>query len=68
MADKIQSSEITDRKLYLGRRLFMRGAALAASTAATGFLYKQFLAPSPKQALPEGIRAGAADGRWELPG
>ena len=28
--DDIKSSEITDKKVYLNRRLFMRGAVLAA--------------------------------------
>ncbi|HYN85812.1 MAG TPA: protein-methionine-sulfoxide reductase catalytic subunit MsrP [Pyrinomonadaceae bacterium] len=68
MAEKIKSSEITDKRLYYGRRLFMRGAALAASTAATGLLYKRLLAPSPKQELPAAVREGAARGRWDLPG
>ncbi len=45
--EPIKSSEITPHKTYLNRRLFMRGAALAASTAATGFLYKELLAPAP---------------------
>jgi sulfoxide reductase catalytic subunit YedY len=44
--DEIKSSEITDKKVYLNRRLFMRGAALAATTAATGLLYRK-LNPSP---------------------
>jgi sulfoxide reductase catalytic subunit YedY len=39
--DKVKSSEITDKKVYLNRRLFMRGAALAATTAATGLLYRK---------------------------
>ncbi|HZH91223.1 MAG TPA: protein-methionine-sulfoxide reductase catalytic subunit MsrP [Pyrinomonadaceae bacterium] len=46
-ADDIKSSEITDRKLYLTRRNFMRGAALAATTAATGLVYRQFAVPAP---------------------
>jgi sulfoxide reductase catalytic subunit YedY len=50
--DPIKSSEITPKRVYLSRRLFMRGAALAASTAATGLLYKQLLAPEPQQAAP----------------
>ncbi len=45
--DDIKSSEITDRKLYLTRRNFMRGAALAASTAATGLVYRRFAVPAP---------------------
>ena len=45
-ANEIKSSEITDQKVYLNRRLFMRGAALAATTAATGLLYRK-LNPAP---------------------
>jgi methionine sulfoxide reductase catalytic subunit len=43
--DKIKASEITDRKVYLNRRLFMRGAALAATTAATWLLYRKLNSP-----------------------
>ncbi len=39
--EQIKSSEITDKKIYLNRRLFMRGAALAATTATTGLLYRK---------------------------
>ena len=46
--DEIRSSEITDKKTYLNRRLFMRGAALAATTAATGLLYRK-LNPPPAE-------------------
>ena len=45
--DEIKSSEITDRKVYLNRRLFMRGAVLAATTVATGTLYKKLNPPPP---------------------
>jgi sulfoxide reductase catalytic subunit YedY len=38
--EDIKSSEITDEKVYLNRRLFMRGVALAASATATGLLYR----------------------------
>jgi len=41
----IKSSEITDETVYLNRRLFMRGAVLAGSVAATGFLYRQLNPP-----------------------
>jgi len=41
----IKSSEITDRRLYLNRRTFMRAAALAATTAATGLLYREINPP-----------------------
>ncbi len=42
----IKSSEITDQKVYLNRRLFMRGAVLAGSVAATGFLYRKLNPPA----------------------
>jgi sulfoxide reductase catalytic subunit YedY len=38
--DDIKSSEITDENLYFNRRNFIRGAILAATTTATGWLYK----------------------------
>lgn len=41
----IDSSEITDRKVYLNRRLFMRGAILAGSVAASGLLYRRLNPP-----------------------
>jgi sulfoxide reductase catalytic subunit YedY len=44
--EDISSSEITDPKQYLSRRLFMRAAALAATAAGTGWLYRQFAPPS----------------------
>ena len=42
----IKSSEITDEKTYLNRRLFIRGAVLAGSVAATGFVYRKLNAPA----------------------
>src|SRR5882672_3669537 len=42
----IRSSEITDQKIYLNRRLFMRGAILAGSAAATGFVYRKLNPPA----------------------
>jgi len=39
--EDIKSSEITDEKSYLNRRLFVRGAVLAATTTATGLLYRR---------------------------
>src|SRR3989440_5520021 len=41
----IKSSEITDKKIYLARRTFMRGAILVATTAATGYLYRYLNPP-----------------------
>jgi sulfoxide reductase catalytic subunit YedY len=64
--DEIKSSEITDKKIYLDRRFFMRGAALAATTAATGLLYRKLnRAPGEK---PKGerlvtVEKSAADDR-----
>jgi sulfoxide reductase catalytic subunit YedY len=47
--DEIRSGEITDRNVYLNRRFFLRGAALAATTAATGLLYRKLNPPpAPK--------------------
>ena len=53
-AADIKSSEITDKTTYLNRRLFMRGAALVATTAATGLLYRR-LNPPPSE-TPKGER------------
>ncbi len=47
--NEIKSSEITDKQVYLNRRLFMRGAALAATTAATGLLYRKLNSPLAEQ-------------------
>jgi sulfoxide reductase catalytic subunit YedY len=73
--DDVKSSEITDRKVYLNRRSFMRGAAFAAafvgSTAATGFLYRRLLAPEIQQPTPAGRTAPGAPSaarQWGLPG
>src|SRR5689334_7588065 len=45
-SDEIKGSEITDKKLYLTRRNFMRAAALAGSTALTGLFYRELFVPS----------------------
>ncbi|MEP6911313.1 MAG: protein-methionine-sulfoxide reductase catalytic subunit MsrP [bacterium] len=45
-ASDIKSSEITDKKVYLNRRLFIRGAVVAGTTAATGLLYRKLNPPS----------------------
>jgi len=41
----IKSSEITDQKTYLNRRLFMRGAILAGSVTVTGLIYRKLNPP-----------------------
>jgi sulfoxide reductase catalytic subunit YedY len=48
----IKSHEITDKQLYLNRRLFMKGAVLAGSAVATGFLYRRLNPPATE--LPKG--------------
>jgi sulfoxide reductase catalytic subunit YedY len=50
-SDDIKSSEITDKKVYLARRAFMRVAVLAATTTATGLLYRK-LALRPRIVQP----------------
>jgi sulfoxide reductase catalytic subunit YedY len=50
----IKSSEITDKQLYLNRRLFMKGAVLAGSAVVTGYLYKRLNPPAID--LPRGER------------
>ncbi len=44
--EDIKSGEITDKWVYLDRRLFMRGAALATTAGATALLYRK-LNPLP---------------------
>jgi sulfoxide reductase catalytic subunit YedY len=43
---KIPPSEITPEQVYFNRRMFMRGAVLVGSVAATGFLYRRLNPPS----------------------
>jgi sulfoxide reductase catalytic subunit YedY len=69
--DDIKSSEITDKHVYLSRRNFVRGAALAVSTVATGLLYRRLLAPDVQLATPIGNPAPgtqAGPKQWGLPG
>jgi sulfoxide reductase catalytic subunit YedY len=42
----IRSSEITPRSLYLNRRKFLAGAAIAGAAAATGFGLREMVSPS----------------------
>lgn len=49
---KIQPGEVTEKKVYLNRRMFMRGAVLAGTSVATGLLYRS-LNPPPVE-LPQG--------------
>lgn len=50
----IKPSEITDHKVYLNRRLFIRGAIMAGSVAATGLVYRKLNPPpAPVQEQPK---------------
>jgi sulfoxide reductase catalytic subunit YedY len=53
--EEIKSGEITDKNVYMSRRLFMRGAALAATTIGTGWLYRQIASPSRESQAGEKI-------------
>jgi sulfoxide reductase catalytic subunit YedY len=44
--DKIPSDEITDEQVYLNRRNFMRAGIVAASVAATGWVYRKLNQPN----------------------
>lgn len=57
-ASEINDSEITDQQLYLNRRLFIKGAVLAGSALATGFLYRRLNPPTAE--LPTGDKIQAA--------
>jgi sulfoxide reductase catalytic subunit YedY len=63
--DDIKSSEITDEKTYLNRRTFMRVAALAGTTAATGLLYRQLNPPpaviEPRAKIADVVTAPSGD-------
>jgi methionine sulfoxide reductase catalytic subunit len=54
-SEDIKASEITDKDVYTSRRLFLRGAALAATTLGTGWLYRHFATPSQESAAGEKI-------------
>jgi sulfoxide reductase catalytic subunit YedY len=56
-ASDINANEITPKEVFLNRRLFIKGAALAATTVATSYLYRRFN-PLP---LPEQAREKLAD-------
>jgi sulfoxide reductase catalytic subunit YedY len=61
-ADNLKSSEITDKNLFLNRRNFIRGAVLAATTGATGLLYRQ-LTSTARNSVPEGQLGQEEPGR-----
>ncbi len=53
--DDIKSSEITPKRAYLNRRLFIRTAALAATTAATAVVYRKLNSPTTTDASSDTI-------------
>jgi methionine sulfoxide reductase catalytic subunit len=53
--DNIHPSEITDKRVYLNRRLFMRSGILAATLAGTGFLYRRLNPPPMETAKGESL-------------
>ena len=53
--EDVKAREITDKDTYLSRRVFLRGAALAATAAGSGWLYRHFATPSQESAVGEKI-------------
>lgn len=53
--DNIHPSEITDKRVYLNRRLFMQSGILAATLAGTGFLYRRLNPPPMETAKGESL-------------
>lgn len=67
----IKGGEITDKRHYLNRRTFLRGAVLATSAVATGIAYRQLLAPDAHVPNPSGRATPGSLGstrQWGLPG
>src|SRR5262249_3109731 len=60
--DDIKSSEITDEKLYWNRRTFIRGAVLAATATATGWLYRKLATPNQQPAKTDVAQPNPANG------
>jgi sulfoxide reductase catalytic subunit YedY len=54
-SEDIKSSEITDKELYINRRLFIRSAVLAGSAIGTGLVYRYFTSHSEETAAGEKI-------------
>ncbi len=52
-SEDIKSSEITDEKTYWNRRNFIRGGILAATTTATGLLYRTLNTPGREASKPD---------------
>lgn len=65
-SEEIKSSEITDEKTYWNRRNFIRGGILAATTAATGLLYRTLNTPG-REAKKTDLAALQAKGGYFTP-
>jgi methionine sulfoxide reductase catalytic subunit len=65
--DDIKSSEITDENLYFNRRNFIRGAVLAATTTATGWLYKSLTTHSKSAQVTDKIETATSQSTGLLP-
>ena len=68
----IKSSEITDQRVYLNRRLFMRGAVLAGSVTAAhsavpAELFQAFASDHASVGLPRGVMSIENSGHKALP-
>jgi sulfoxide reductase catalytic subunit YedY len=59
LGENIKSSEITDEKVYLNRRNFIRAATLAGTVGASGLLYRRLNPVSQKVAAPVATNAPA---------
>jgi sulfoxide reductase catalytic subunit YedY len=71
--DDVKSSEITDKRHYLNRRKFLRGAVLAGSVATTGLIYRQLASPGKPEPRFSAPTTAAMSGSptpttWDLPG
>ena len=63
-SNEIPRNEITDKQIYLNRRLFMRGGILAVSMAATGLVYRKLNPPpmeTPKGETLENVAKSNSD-------
>lgn len=61
----IKSSEITDKKTYLNRRLFMRAAVLAGTATASTLLYRGLNHPAVEQTKGEKLTGIATSGQTD---
>lgn len=67
-SDDIKSSEITDEKNYWNRRNFIRGGILAATTTATGLLYRGLNPPNREVKKLDPVELSAKQGYFTAEG